>query len=89
MREGRFGRIFLGPDHDPDGPHPGYRGFVVLDGAWVHLNEDAEWLQITPGDGGYPDHEWVLVEGSRSIPAATVVVIEWDVPSEGGSSDDD
>lgn len=71
------GRLFLGPEPERGWGHPGYRGTLVLDGAWVHIPAEAgEFLEINEDTG---THEWVPLDHDISIPAAAVDQIDWTV----------
>lgn len=72
----RNARIFVGPDPVERGwGHPGYRGKITLDGAWVHMKADeVEYLAINEDLG---THEWEPLEYDTTIPAAGIDQIAW------------
>ena len=77
------GRVYVGPEPDRGYAHPGYRGVLVLHGAWVHIPyETGEYLAIMDEPEGGVSHEWEPLNMNVSIPASSVDTIEWSKPPE-------
>lgn len=73
-RTGRA-RVYVGPVPERGWGHPGYRGEIELDGAWIHMGLDCEFLAIDEDAG---THEWEPLYEPTSIPAAAVDSIAWE-----------
>lgn len=62
------------------GPHPGYRGVVMVDAMGVHLSDMCEFLMIglDTEEGGWPTGTWEPVLKAMIVPWHRVDCVEWD-----------
>lgn len=73
----RGGRLFLG-EPPKSGPHPGYRGELLVSPVGVYVPVGAEYLPEGFRFGDDWDDEWCEMDVESLIPWHRVWLIEWE-----------
>lgn len=72
-----YARVYLGPEPEGGGPHPGIRGIITADAIGVHAPAECEWLMTDDGTTVWESMA-LHTDMTTTVPWHRVYSIEWE-----------